>query len=222
MITTIAQSITENGEIVLRQSSAGYEIIVDGQFLISSASSNSSIALIELGLARLSPRNNLSVLVGGLGLGFSLKTALANPAVSQVTVVELEQRLIEWHHQDLIPGSSGAIQEPRSKIVNRDFLQFCDECQERFDFIAVDIDNGPDWLSHETNSPLYSEKYLKRIGELLHQNCILTIWSAAVSSELKRRLLRIYGNVDEIEVLDDNGEGKPISAYIYIVSNHKH
>jgi spermidine synthase len=212
----IAQQNTENGEVILRQGTAGYEIIVDGQFLMSSASGDSSVALVELGLGGLTGRNNLQVLIAGLGLGFSLKAALANAAVAKVTVVELEAPIIEWHRRDLIAGSSKSVNDPRTEVYHQDFLRFCDECQTKFDLIAVDIDNGPDWLSHQTNSALYSGSYLHRLAEMLNREGILTLWSAAASLGLKQRLAGIFGSVTEMEVADHNGEGKTITAFIYI------
>ncbi len=215
----IARENTENGEIVLRQGLAGYEIIVDGQFLMSSASGDSSKALIKLGLEKLRPRNNLKVLVAGLGLGFSLKVALETTIVSRVTIVELEKRLIEWHQSDLIFGSAQSLNDQRVSIKNQDFLRYCDDCREKFDLIALDIDNGPGWLSHESNSGLYTSDYLKQINEILNPQGILTVWSAAVSPGLRQTLAEIYGDVEEVEVLDHNGEGKTISAFIYICGN---
>jgi spermidine synthase len=212
----IEQNITENGEIILRHGSAGYEIIVDGQFLMSSASGDSSAALVELGLAELNGRNNLQVLIAGLGLGFSLKAALANAVVEEVVVVELEAQIIDWHCRNLISGTSHLLNDPRSRVFQQDFLQYSKECRTKFDLIALDIDNGPDWLSHETNSPLYSKSYLQRLAAMLNMKSILTIWSAAVAPQLKQSLAGIFRNIVEVEVADRNGEGKPIPAYIYI------
>lgn len=210
----LAQNNTENGEVILREGPAGYEIIVDGQFLMSSASGNSSVALVESGLAKLAGRDNLKVLIGGLGLGFSLKAALADSAVAEVTVVELEARIIEWHRRDLL-GTAMLLNDPRTRVLEQDFLQFMNKCEVRFDLIAMDIDNGPDWLSHEANSQLYSQNSLQRLNMMLKPRGVLTIWSAAPSLQLKQGLEQIFGNVEEVKAVDHNGEGKTITAYIY-------
>jgi spermidine synthase len=212
----IAQNNTENGEVILRQGSAGYEIIVDGQFLMSSASGDSSVALVELGLAKLASRGKLQLLIGGLGLGFSLETALAAPDVIEVTVLELEAQIIEWHRRDLLGGTVRLLDDPRTTILHQDLLKYIDETENQFDLIALDIDNGPEWLSHEANSQLYAPKNLRRLQEMLKPEGVLTIWSAAATSGLKQSLGRIFGKVEEVEIADHNGEGKQISAFIYV------
>jgi Spermidine synthase len=212
----IARENTENGEVILRQGPAGYEIIVDGQFLMSSASGNSSVALVELGLAKLAPRRDLKVLIGGLGLGFSLKTALADPAVAGATVIELENRIIEWHRRGLIGETVRFLNDRRTKVINRDFLQFMAESRAKYDLIALDIDNGPDWVCHETNARLYGGNCLQRLREMLYPEGVLTMWSAAPSPHLKWSLETVFGNAEEAEAADHNGEGKVIMAYIYI------
>ncbi|MGE5582347.1 MAG: spermine/spermidine synthase [Bacillota bacterium] len=212
----LARENTKNGEIVLRQGSAGYEIIVDGQFLMSSASGRSSEVLVELGLGELAGRNNLSVLIAGLGLGFSLKTALEYAAVAEVTVVELEEKIIQWHQGDIIPGSAVYFKDARVQVHSRDFLEFVAGCREHYDLIAIDIDNGPDWLSHPENSRLYGRDNLGRIKEILKPGGITTFWSASPALELAERLESVFGNVSETEVADHNGEGRIIPAFIYL------
>ncbi len=216
----LARENTENGEVILREGAAGYEIIVDGQFLMSSASGNSSVALVEIGLSRLTLRDCLQLLIGGMGLGFSLQTALSNRAVTEVTVVELEAEIIQWHRRGLIGNTSQLVTDPRIKIVNRDLLGFIDDCRQKYDLIALDIDNGPDWLCHEGNARLYGENYLQRLREMLKLQGILTMWSAAPSLQLKRHLHQVFGNVEEVEAMDHNGEGKLITAYIDVCENN--
>jgi spermidine synthase len=212
----IAQENTENGEVILREGPAGYEIIVDGQFLMSSASGNSSVALVELGLAKLTPRKNLSVLIGGLGLGFSLRAALTSGSVTAVTVIELEAQIIEWHRQGLISETVRLLNDPRTRLIHEDFLQFMDGCAHQYDFIALDIDNGPEWLCHEANSQLYRQDHLAGLQKMLRPQGIITFWSAASSRQFKQSLERVFGKVEEVAVADHNGEGKPITAFVYI------
>ena len=215
----IAQETTPHGEVILREGPAGYEIIVDGQFLMSSASGDSSVALVELGLNALAPQNDLQVLIGGLGLGFSLRAALVNQSVAEVTVIELESQIIQWHRQGLIPETAGLLLDPRAQIINQDFLKFIDDSEGKFDLIGLDIDNGPDWLSHESNGRLYGENVLQRLKEMIKPEGILTMWSAAPSKQLQQSLKEVFGNVAVEEVADHNGEGKIIMAYVYISVN---
>ncbi|HEX3046948.1 MAG TPA: spermidine synthase, partial [Bacillota bacterium] len=177
----IDQVSTGNGEVVLRIGAAGYEIIVDGQFLMSSASADSSVALVELGLERLLPKDNLQVCIGGLGLGYSLKTALRYREVQRVVLVELSAEIIDWHRRGLVSETVGVLKDRRVEVMNRDFLEFLDDelrhSEERYDLIALDIDNGPAWLSHPANFQLYSMESLKRLNDLLNPGGVITFWS---------------------------------------------
>ncbi|MCL6590907.1 MAG: spermidine synthase [Firmicutes bacterium] len=216
----IDQATTEHGEVVLRIGAAGYEIIVDGQFLISSASADSSVALVELGLEPLLPKENLQVCIGGLGLGYSLKTALRYREVQRVVVVELSAEIIDWHRRGLVLETAGALKDGRVEVINRDFLEFLDEvCARdagRYDVIALDIDNGPDWLSHPGNFRLYSRESLGRIHGLLKPGGKVTFWSADPSPEFKLRLAQIFQDVTETVVNDHNGAGRVIPASVYV------
>jgi spermidine synthase len=211
----IAQTQSEHGETILRQGSAGYELIVDGQFLMSSASGPSSEELVRLGLEELAAADDLTVLIGGLGLGFSLRTALAEPRVAAVRVVELEAALIDWHRRGLLPETAAWINDQRASIVHDDLLRFLARCEARYDLIALDIDNGPDWLSHAGNAGLYTPAMLSRVAALLNPGGIATFWSADRAPGLMQLLNEVFGNVAEIGRLDTNGAGKTIEAFIY-------
>ena len=104
--------------------------------------------------------------------------------------------------------------------MNRDLLGFIDDCRQKYDLIALDIDDGRDWLCHEGNARLYGENYLQRLREMLKLQGILTMWSAAPSLQLKHHLHQVFGNVEEVETTDHNGEGKLITAYIDVCENN--
>ncbi len=97
------------------------------------------------------------VLVGGLGVGFSLVAALADPRVAAVTVVEVRPDIVRWHDpgQALARWSAGALADPRTRVVVADLLTWLRTTDERFDAICLDTDNGPDWLVHSDNAGLW-------------------------------------------------------------------
>lgn len=212
----IAQAQSEHGETVLRQGSAGYELIVDGQFLMSSASGPSSAELVRLGLEQVARPDQWRVLIGGLGLGFSLEAALAEPRVAEVQVVELEAALIDWHRRGLLPETAALLRDSRADIVHDDLLRFLARCEARYDLIALDIDNGPDWLSHAGNAGLYTPAMLCRVAALLNPGGIATFWSADRAPALLERLRAAFGNAVAIGSVDSNGAGKTIEAFIYL------
>jgi spermidine synthase len=213
----IARARTGNGETVLRQGSAGYELIVDGQFLMSSASAPSSEELVRAGLARVAKPGGIRVLIGGLGLGYSLRIALANSRVASVTVIEIEATLIDWHRRGLLPETAGLMNDPRLELVGEDLVRYLQNCRGQYDLIALDIDNGPEWLSHPGNRGLYTEAMLGRIKDCLSPAGAAAFWSADPAPELERSLRTVFGRVEARESLDSNGAGKAIPAYIYLI-----
>jgi spermidine synthase len=215
----LAQSISEHGETILRTGTTGYEVIVNGQFLMSSASGGSSRALIEFGMELLPRKENLAVLIGGLGLGFSLQTALDYKEVERVTVVEIEPSIIHWYHQDLIPGALQMVKDARTQIIQRDFTEYIRECRELFHLIALDIDNGPEWLSHESNGALYTPGYLLQVKKCLVPGGIVAFWSADESPVLEKNLAEHFETVTCRTFNDHNGEGRVIPAYIYLAAD---
>ncbi len=100
------------------------------------------------------------------------------------------------------------IRDSRVKVENLDFIEFVKHCQHNYDLIALDIDNGPDWLSHEANSTLYNEASLRKIKELLNPEGVVSYWSADPAPKLLQDLERLYGNVQETMIEDDNGANK--------------
>lgn len=214
----ITQGNSGHGEVILRTGAAGYEVIVDGQFLMSTSSGKSSQVLVDLGIAKLSKGNPWQVLIAGLGLGFSLQAALSYREVEEVVIVELEEEIINWHRQGLIPGSTGLLNDERVRVNQRDFLEFIVNHEKKYDLIALDIDNGPDWLSHQSNYQLYSSAFLERLHELLKPGGVLTIWSAAGAPAFEQNLAQIFRLVTVTPVNDHNGAGKEIEALIYLAS----
>lgn len=215
----LAQSISEQGETILRTGTAGYEVIVNGQYLMSSASGGSSRALIQFGMELLPRKENVKVLIGGLGLGFSLQTALGYPEVGQVTVVEIESSIIHWYHQDLIPGALQMLTDSRTQIIQWNFTEYIREYREIFHLIALDIDNGPEWLSYESNGVLYTSGYLLQVKKRLAPGGIAAFWSADESPVLEKRLAEHFETVTCRTFNDHNGEGRVIPAYIYLAAD---
>ncbi len=211
----IARSQTGNGETVLRQGSAGYELIVDGQFLMSSASGPSSEELVRAGLDGIAKPVGIRVLIGGLGLGYSLRVALIDSRVVSVTVVEIESAIIDWHRRGLLPQTAGLRNDARLELVWDDLVGYLQNCRRQYDLIALDIDNGPEWLSHPGNHGLYAEEMLTRIKDCLDSGGAATFWSADPAPELERSLETVFGRVEARESLDSNGEGKVIPVFIY-------
>ncbi|MEU5838438.1 spermidine synthase [Streptomyces diacarni] len=180
------------GEVVLRQRGAHYEIIANGCFLMDTSDGRSERLLVRAALEELDARENPRLLIGGLGVGFSLAEAAAEPRWGGVTVVEREPAILDWHRTGPLLGlSADALADPRTALVEADLVAYVREAAAdggRFDALCLDIDNGPEWTVTDDNSSLYSPTGLAACREALTPGGVLAVWSAQPSSAFERSL----------------------------------
>ncbi|MFE2595435.1 spermidine synthase [Streptomyces sp. NPDC059396] len=177
------------GEIVLRQRGERLEIIANGCFLMDTSDGRSERLLIDAALATLpspsgrAPSSPPSVLIGGLGVGFSLAHAAADPRWGRIVVVEREQAVIDWHREGPLSRiSAAALADPRVEIVRADLVEYVRTATERYDALCLDIDNGPDWTVTEGNGNLYAADGLAACRARLKPGGVLAVWSAQPSA----------------------------------------
>jgi spermidine synthase len=200
----LARVSTPRGDLQLQRRGADYEIISNGVFLMATYNGDSERLLVSEALnAAAFPRR---VLIGGLGVGFSLRAALGDPRPEQVTVVEIEAPLISWNRTHLAPFSDHGLANSRTRVVNADLVRWICETGEQFDAICLDIDNGPDWTVTDLNGGLYTEGGLQAIRRLLAPGGAVTYWSASRSTDFAARLEQVFGPVTEIPVPVERGE----------------
>jgi spermidine synthase len=167
---------TERGELVLREQDGALEVISNGVFLMDTRAGASERLLVRAVLETLPPGGSL--LVGGLGVGFSLAEAAASGVPGRIVVVELEPDVVRWHRGPLAPFSAGALEDPRVEVVCTDLVRYL-ATDERFDAICLDVDNGPDWTVFDGNRALYTADGLRLLGGRLNPGGVLAIWSAS-------------------------------------------
>jgi spermidine synthase len=177
--TELARGITPAGdELVLRCREGIFEIRFNGWDLMSNRAHRSEEAMAHLACEALespAPR----VLIGGLGMGFTLRAALdALPGSAQVTVAELVPEIIAWNRGPLAPLAGKPLDDPRVRIRSGDIAELLQDTGCRFDAIILDIDNGPDALTYRRNALLYAAEGLALIRCALVPGGRLTIWSA--------------------------------------------
>jgi spermidine synthase len=185
-------------------------MIVSGRNeLMNTRMSGSEKALAVMTCARLSNRTTPRVLVGGYGMGFTLRAALeVLPRGASVTVAELVPEIIAWAHGPMSELTGGCLDDPRVDIVERDVAALIGSARETYDAILLDVDNGPDGLSRAANDQLYSIAGLASARTALKPGGILAIWSASADAAFNRRLSRSGFVVDEVEVrARSNGKG---------------
>ncbi|MCZ0986969.1 spermidine synthase [Streptomyces diastatochromogenes] len=176
------------GEVVLRRHGALLQIIANGCFLMDTSDGRSERLLIDAAYDALDGRPAPDVLIGGLGVGFSLAHAAAgHHRWGRITVVEREPAVIDWHRSEgpLSAVSAGALADPRTEIVEADLVTYVNETSDTFDALCLDIDNGPGWTVTEDNDGLYSPTGLAACARVLRPGGVLAVWSAEPSPEFE-------------------------------------
>ena len=194
-----AQIPNGGGELTLSQRGDEFSIKLSGKRgeLMNSTVYNSEKVLSQLGCAHIKPHLDAHILVGGLGMGYTLAAALkAVNADSVVTVAELIPEVIEWNKGPLGKCAGNPLQDSRTKVHIGDVKELLSTRQPTFDAILLDVDNGPKGLTHADNNGLYSEDGLKDIYDTLQPNGMLAIWSAGPDYLFTVRLKKIGFRVD--------------------------
>ncbi|MFD7982799.1 spermidine synthase [Kitasatospora indigofera] len=177
------------GEVVLRRRGEHFEIIANGCFLMDTADGRSERLLVQAALDALGATAGPAVLIGGLGVGFSLAHAAAEPRWGRIAVVEREGAVIDWHREGpLAAVSAGALADPRVRVLHTDLLEYLAAEGECYDALCLDIDNGPEWTVTDSNSALYGPRGLARLQQRLRPGGVLAVWSAQPSTAFEEAL----------------------------------
>jgi predicted membrane-bound spermidine synthase len=158
------------GEVVLRRRGECFEIIANGCFLMDSSDGRSERLLISAALDMLDQPHGASLLIGGLGIGFSLAEASADPRPGQICVVERERAVIDWHTRGTEPlrrFAGTGHDDPRTRIVHDDLLQHLRTASERYDAVCLDIDNGPGWTMTSARAPEFTGRLASRFAQVV-------------------------------------------------------
>lgn len=199
--------VDRSRDLVLRAAGPHYEIISNGVFLMDTRNGESERLLVRAALDRLQrhDRPAPSILIGGLGVGFTLAEAVSTPT-GPITVVELEPAIIAWHRTHLRRYTAHALADPRVHLIQADLLTHLAAGHTRYDVICLDIDNGPDWIVTDANGALYGPHGLALIRRRLAPGSILTVWSANASPAFETLLRRHLTGVETIPVPVPRGE----------------
>ena len=205
---------TPRGELVLRRGDGAFEVISNGVFLMDSRDGRSERALVRAALAMHPAARRL--LVGGLGVGFSLLEAVASAGLTNIDVVEIEPVLIGWHETFLRDLTGPALHDPRVSVLERDVRHHLRASPGRYDIVCLDVDNGPGWTVTEDNAELYGADGLARCVEALVPGGVLAVWSAHRSPAYEHLVRETLGNLDVVEV--EVARGEPDVVYLARVS----
>lgn len=196
---TVERLETPRGELVLRREGEHHEIVSNGMFLMDTRDGRSERELVRAAVRGPGAR----VLIGGLGVGFSLAEALTlQPAA--VTVVEIEPAVVRWNREHL--GQREALEDPRVTVALTDLAAFLAVGGDEYDAICLDVDNGPEWTVTVDNAALYGDPGLSAMDRRLAPGGTLAVWSANRAPDFERRLRARYRQVGVIEIPVARGE----------------
>jgi spermidine synthase len=195
---------TPRGELVLRAAGRHFEVISNGTFLMDTRGGESERLLVAAALRRHPAPGR--VLIGGLGVGFSLVAALADDRVEEVVVSEIEPTLLDWHNRYLTDVSGAALADPRTQVMTGDLLALLRANEASFDVACLDIDNGPDWTVTPDNAVLYDDAGTALVASRLRRGGVLSVWSARSSTGYQALLRRHFASVATIEIAVPRGE----------------
>ncbi|WP_257460975.1 spermine/spermidine synthase domain-containing protein [Archangium lipolyticum] len=198
------------GELVLHQRGEEFAIRANGRELMSSRQHGSEEKMAEVactGLAGKRPR----VLVGGLGLGYTVRAALERlPPSAEVVVSELVPAVIEWNRGVLAPLAGRPLEDPRVKVEARDVGELLRQAEGHYDAVLLDVDNGPEALTQEANRWLYGERGLGAIRRALKPRGLVVVWSASPDPAFANRLKRAGFDTEVVETPARSKGGGPM------------
>lgn len=196
------------GELRLMRRGDEFAIMLGSNQLMSSRLSGSEEALATLACERIRTRERPQILIGGLGMGFTLRAALAALGTkAQVTVAELVPAVVTWARGPMAEVFGRSLTDPRVSIRETDVSHLIRASRSMFDAILLDVDNGPEGLTREANDALYDRDGLNAARAALHPGGVLAVWSSGPNPGFTQRLRNVGFDVDEVRVRANGKRG---------------
>jgi len=205
-----------------------YEVKLNDDFLMSSLFTVVEIELAHLGLAEVSG-DELDVLVGGLGLGYTAQAALTHPRVRSLTVVEAFEAVIDWHQRGMLPVSGSLTADPRTQLLNDDFfamMRRAPEADRRGDggyhAILVDIDHSPRHVLDPSHAEFYTSEGLRHLDRHLAPGGVFALWSDdPPDEEFMTALAEVFSTCTAHVVTFHNPlTGGESASSVYVATGH--
>lgn len=195
------------GELRLMQRGLEYSIMLGANELMNSRLSGSEEALATLTAAKLKNIRRPQVLIGGLGMGFTLRAALKTYSLeAEITVAELVPAVVAWAHDHLKPVFGDCMNDPRVRMQITDVFTLINAKKNQFHAILLDVDNGPVGLTHSKNDRLYNLKGVKLVFNALLPGGVAAIWSARPDANFTKIMLSAGFAVEEVSVRGYRGK----------------
>lgn len=200
---TLGQAVVpgEQAPLILQQRGEEFAIRIGGIALMSSLMHGSEEILAERACARIAGRADACVLVGGLGMGYTLRAALRPLAfTARVVVAELIPAVVEWNRGPLAHLAEHPLADPRVSVHLGDIAGLMRTSRGAFDAILMDVDNGPKGLTRAANDWIYSAAGLRAAFDSLRPGGVYGVWSVHPDAEFTRRLARAGFDAEEEHV----------------------
>lgn len=214
----LARAETARGELVLRErrphdGPTAVELRANGVFVMDTLEVSTERTLASAALALVD--HPAAVVVGGLGLGYTMHEVLSDHRVEHCAVVEIEEALVGWMRDGTIHHGPAMLADARVRIVVADVAAALTEAHPAsYDLILLDVDNGPGYLVHQGNAALYEEPLLEAARQVLRPGGALAVWSSDESPALAAALEAVFGNV-EIQPLHVELQGRDERYWLF-------
>jgi spermidine synthase len=196
----------DGARLRLLQRGTEFSIMAGTNPLMNSRLSGSEEDLATLSWQRIANRQDAHILIGGLGMGFTLRAALAAmPPTVRITVSELVPEIVQWARGALAPIFGDCLDDPRVSIAVGDVGEAIGRQQAAFDAILLDVDNGPEGLSRDGNDRLYTHRGLAAAKAALRRGGVLAVWSSHPDDKFTRRLADAGFRAEEVRVRARHG-----------------
>ena len=208
----------DGGKMVLYQHDQDFAITINGRQLMTSRQHESELALARLGCAHLSERDAPRVLIGGLGMGYTLRQTLDMLGEdAKVTMSELLPDVVAWNREYFRELNGQPLEDKRTDIEIGDIFALLSSSAESFDAILLDIDNGPSAITDTGNSQLYTREGIEICRRALRKKGCLAIWSVEPNKEFEELLMSCSFHVRRYKVPAYSGTQKN-SNFIWIAT----
>jgi spermidine synthase len=204
------------GEVILLQRGTEFSMRTAGTVLMNSRRHSSEDALAELTCSRIKRKSGQRILIGGLGMGYTLAAVLEQSKPdTRITVSELIPAVVRWNREQLRHLAGMPLDDPRVTIEEEDVAETIRKIKSTRDAILLDVDNGPDGLTRKTNDLLYSRSGLKTSFSALRIEGVLAVWSSGADKAFTR-LLNQCGFQTETVALPAHKAGKSVRHTIWV------
>lgn len=209
------------GEMVLYRHDRDFSITINGQDLMNSRQHESELELARLGCAHLADRKAPSILIGGLGMGYTLRQVLDMLGPDgQVVVGELLDAVVAWNRAFLGELNGQPLGDERVDLKTGDVVELIARSKGRFDAILLDIDNGPSAMTDERNRRLYGHEGIQACRRALRRRGCLAVWSAVSSKTFEQLLMGCNFHVRRFRVPAYRGSKSP-SRFVWVAAEDK-